>query len=147
MALPFTNWGSVSRSAGLLSALGKQVKLLNYGGADRITVSFDPFTEKQQVFTIRSILSYLNQHKRRITNPKCALRTNILCDRSLPSVHVQLIDGSEVLFKTENLTTLEFLTNFNHMVSAKAPKKQEVAVVLTKAEKAAAVGGAKKKWK
>jgi hypothetical protein len=57
------------------------------------------------------------------------------------------VDGSEVLFKTENLTTLEFLTNFNHMVSAKAPKKQEVAVVLTKAEKAAAVGGAKKKWK
>lgn len=56
------------------------------------------------------------------------------------------VDNSEILFKTQNLSTLEILQQFNELVSAKAPKKQESTVVLTKAEKAAAAGASKKKW-
>ncbi|KAF2350836.1 Ribosomal protein L53 mitochondrial [Trinorchestia longiramus] len=146
MALPLRKWGSLSRSNGIYSAINKQVQLLNYGGAEKISLTFDPFDEVKRVTELRSVLSYMNQHKRRLTNPKCAFKTNIVCDRSPPSVHVQLIDGSEVLFKTENLSCLEVLSLFNELVSSKAPKKQEVTVLLTKAEKAAAAG-AKKKWK
>lgn len=43
MSVPFS--GSLSRSAGLVSSLGKQVKSLNLKAVKRITISFDPFTE------------------------------------------------------------------------------------------------------
>lgn len=37
--------GSLSRSGGLLSAIAKNVRLLNLKAAKRITISFDPFGE------------------------------------------------------------------------------------------------------
>lgn len=37
--------GSLSRSGGLMSAIAKNVRLLNLKGVKRITVSFDPFAE------------------------------------------------------------------------------------------------------
>lgn len=43
MSIPYS--GTVSRSAGLLAAVGKQVKLINLRAAKRITVTFDPFSE------------------------------------------------------------------------------------------------------
>ena len=41
MSLPVT--GSLSRSAGLISAIAKNLRLLNLKAAKRITISFDPF--------------------------------------------------------------------------------------------------------
>lgn len=43
MSIPIS--GSLSRSGGLWSAIGKNTKLLNLKGVKRITVSFDPFGE------------------------------------------------------------------------------------------------------
>ena len=37
--------GTLNRSAGVYSAIGKQLKALNLKAVKRITVSFDPFTE------------------------------------------------------------------------------------------------------
>lgn len=37
--------GTLKRSAGLFSALGKHVKQINLKGVKRITVAFDPFFE------------------------------------------------------------------------------------------------------
>lgn len=37
--------GSVSRSGGLMSAIAKNVRLLNLKAVKRITISFDPFGE------------------------------------------------------------------------------------------------------
>lgn len=37
--------GTLRRSAGLLSAVGKHVKQINLKGVKRVTVSFDPFFE------------------------------------------------------------------------------------------------------
>lgn len=41
MSIPIT--GSLTRSGGLISAISKNVKLINLKGVKRITVSFDPF--------------------------------------------------------------------------------------------------------
>lgn len=43
MSLPRT--GSLSRSAGLISAVAKNLRLLNLKAVKRITVSFDPLGE------------------------------------------------------------------------------------------------------
>lgn len=40
--------GTVTRSAGLVAAIGKQTKLLNLKAAKRVTVTFDPFHEKAE---------------------------------------------------------------------------------------------------
>ena len=53
MALPIKNWGSVSRSAGIYSALAKQAKLINYGAVQRLTFHFDPFSEHEAVLETR----------------------------------------------------------------------------------------------
>ena len=45
MALPYKRTGSFTRSAGLFSALAKQVKLLNLKPAKRVVFSYDPFGE------------------------------------------------------------------------------------------------------
>lgn len=37
--------GTLRRSAGVVSAIGKHVKLINLKGVKRVTVSFDPFLE------------------------------------------------------------------------------------------------------
>lgn len=43
MSLPIT--GSLSRSGGLISAIAKNLRLLNLKAVKRITISFDPFGE------------------------------------------------------------------------------------------------------
>lgn len=38
--------GTFTRSSGLMSAVGKQIKLLNFKAVSRVTIKFDPFDEK-----------------------------------------------------------------------------------------------------
>jgi len=138
MALPITQWGSLRRSRGLIAAILKQSKLVHFGAVEKLSFSFDPFGEEQSTKTIRDALHHIVLDKTRITNPKVSIKTDILSDRSEPLILANLTDGSRVKFKTENLTTLEILTLFNELVSAKAPKKTEVTIVQTKGEKAGA---------
>lgn len=44
MSIPFS--GVFTRSGGVIAAIAKQIKLLNFKGVRRITVKFDPFHEK-----------------------------------------------------------------------------------------------------
>lgn len=44
MSIPFS--GVLTRSGGVLAAVGKQIKLLNFRGVKKITIKFDPFHEK-----------------------------------------------------------------------------------------------------
>lgn len=43
MSIPAS--GALRRSGGVVSAIGKQVKLINLKAVNRITVTFDPFSE------------------------------------------------------------------------------------------------------
>lgn len=47
MSIPFT--GLFTRSGGILPAIGKQIKLLNFKGVKRVTVKFDPFHENSSI--------------------------------------------------------------------------------------------------
>lgn len=43
MSIPAT--GSLSRSGGLISAVAKNIRLLNLKGVKRVSLTFDPFHE------------------------------------------------------------------------------------------------------
>lgn len=63
MSIPFS--GCNSRSGGLISAIAKQLKIINFQPANKITVEFDPFHEKaavvRLVFSIFTLLRKIHE--------------------------------------------------------------------------------------
>jgi len=135
MSLPFTKWGNFGNSKGIIDAYRKQSRAVNFGAVEKLTFNYDPFGSHKAIHAIRHAQNFLVDDKTRLTNPKTIVKANILSDRSEPTIVANLIDGTSVKFKTQNLTLLEILTLFNQVVSEQAPKKAEVAVVETKAQK------------
>lgn len=131
MSIPFS--GCNSRSGGLISAIAKQLKIINFQPANKITVEFDPFHEKAAV--VRQFMTYLSARRYRNTNPKCVLKTNVVCDRSEPSVAIDLDSGEKVVMKCNNLTTLELLKLFNKHITSLVPRPKEEDIVPTKGKK------------
>lgn len=82
-----------------------------------VTFRFDPFSPN--VRSCRDILSILGSNNVRSTNEKCRVKTKVQSDRSEPLFDVEFDDGSKVLFKTENLTTVELMTLFNKVIACK----------------------------
>lgn len=122
MSIPFS--GCKTRSLGLISAVSKQLKAINYKPAKRITVQFDPFHEKAR--TVRDFLTYVTAPVYVKTNPACIFKTSVVCDRSEPSVTVDLVSGGKVVMKCNNLTTLELLQLYNkHVTSLVPPEPKE----------------------
>ncbi|XP_042887360.1 39S ribosomal protein L53, mitochondrial-like [Penaeus japonicus] len=122
MALPYTVSGTLSRSAGLVAAIAKQSKILNFKPAKKIEFSFDPLRER--VVSARCALSIFNQERVRDTNPNCIVKTTVVCDRSEPTIKITLVSGHKILFKTQNLETLEILKKFNELVSSEAEAEE-----------------------
>ncbi|KAL0851047.1 hypothetical protein ABMA28_006938 [Loxostege sticticalis] len=138
MSIPAS--GTLRRSAGVVSAIGKQLKSVNLKAAKRITVKFDPFGEN--VTHTRNFLHYISAPRISLTNPNCALKTEIVCDRSEPTVDITILPAisekeqvSKVTFKSGNLTCLELLQLLNKHVSSLAPVEKPVATIQTKSEK------------
>ncbi|XP_053679279.1 uncharacterized protein LOC128730265 [Anopheles nili] len=142
--------GAFRRSGGIVSAIGKQLKLVNLKAVKRITVSFDPFHEN--AIPTREFLHHLSAPKISQTNPSCVLKTEVFCDRRPPSVIFQLIPSVQaeanlknIEFNSENLSTLELLKLCNKHVSTLAPKEIAASVAKTKSEKKAGGGAGGKR--
>ncbi|XP_026739535.1 39S ribosomal protein L53, mitochondrial [Trichoplusia ni] len=138
MSIPYS--GTLRRSGGVVSAIGKQLRGVNLKAAKRITVKFDPFGDN--VTHTRNFLHYISSPKIALTNPNCALKTEIVCDRSEPTVDVLLAPSvteaskiNKVTLKTGNLTCLEILQQINKHISSLAPVEQPAATIQTKTEK------------
>ncbi|XP_013197097.1 large ribosomal subunit protein mL53 [Amyelois transitella] len=138
MAVPYS--GTVRRSLGVVSAIGKQLKAVNLKAAKRITVTFDPFGDN--VTHTRNFLHYISSPKISLTNPNCSLKTEVVCDRSEPTIDITLLPNiaekakiKKVTFKSSNLTCLELLQLLNKHVSSLAPVEQPVTTIQTKSEK------------
>ncbi|XP_068145966.1 uncharacterized protein mRpL53 [Drosophila tropicalis] len=145
MSIPFS--GTLRRSGGIVSAIGKQLKSVNLKGVKRITVQFDPFAEN--VKSTREFLFLLSTPKVAQTNPKCVVKPDIVCNRQPASINFSLIETAqeqakvkEIRFNSENLSTLELLQLCNKHVSSLAPPEEITNKVLTKAEKQKLAGGA-----
>jgi len=96
----------------------RQVKRINLKPVKRMQFAFDPFNPT--VKSIRHSLFHFSSEKVRATNPKCIYKTDILSDRSEPTIKVLLEDNSDnlgsIVFKTANLKVEDVLTKFNEMV-------------------------------
>lgn len=95
----------------------------------------------------------LSSEKVANTNPRCVIKTDI-ADNIEPTVSITLgkplnavflfkfcsfflwffllDEGKQLLFKTENLNSLEFLTEFNKIVLPLVPKEEEIKGVAGK---------------
>ncbi|KOB74017.1 Mitochondrial ribosomal protein L53 [Operophtera brumata] len=138
MSIPFS--GTLRRSGGVVSAIGKQLRGVNLKAAKRITVKFDPFSDN--VTHTRNFLHYISSPKISFTNPNCALKTEIVCDRSEPTVDITIVPSisetaniKKVTLKGGNLTCLELLQLLNKHVSSLAPVEAPVSTIQTKSEK------------
>ncbi|CAH4031250.1 39S ribosomal protein L53, mitochondrial [Pieris brassicae] len=136
MSIPYS--GTFRRSGGVVSAIGKQLKAVNLKAARRITVKFDPFSEN--VTHTRNFLHYISSPKIALTNPNCVLKTEVVCDRSEPTVDISILPSitesatlKSVTLKSGNLTCLELLQLLNKHISSLAPPEQ--IVTPTKLEK------------
>eukprot|EP00057_Strongylocentrotus_purpuratus_P004491 XP_003728816.1 PREDICTED: 39S ribosomal protein L53, mitochondrial isoform X2 [Strongylocentrotus purpuratus] len=76
----------------------------------QITVEFCPW--ERNVRSIRQFLSYIGNSKVRNTNQKCALKTSIKHDGTDPTVHINYVDGQNLLFKTSHLSLSELVQKF-----------------------------------
>ncbi|XP_037728402.1 uncharacterized protein LOC119559405 isoform X2 [Drosophila subpulchrella] len=97
----------------------------------------------------REFLFLLSTPKVALTNPKCVVKPEIVCDRQPASIKFALIDSAqeqakvkEIRFNSDNLNTLELLQLCNRHVSSLAPPEEITTKVLTKAEKQKLGGGA-----
>ncbi|CAG4978295.1 unnamed protein product [Parnassius apollo] len=138
MSIPYS--GTIRRSGGVVSAIGKQLRAVNLKAAKRITVKFDPFSDN--VKHTRNFLHYISSQKINFTNPNCLLKTIVVCDRSEPTIDVLLAPSvaestklKNVTLKSGNLTCLEILQLFNKHISSLAPAEQVTTTVQTKLEK------------
>ncbi|KAJ8736249.1 hypothetical protein PYW08_006905 [Mythimna loreyi] len=138
MSIPYS--GTIRRSGGVVSAIGKQLRGVNLKAAKRITVKFDPFGDN--VTHTRNFLHYISAQRIILTNPNCTLKTEIVCDRSEPTVDITLTPSiaetakiKNISFKSGNLTCLEILQLLNKHISSLAPVEQPAASIQTKTEK------------
>merc|ERR1712126_184020 len=110
--------GRFSRSAGIYSAIGKQLKSVNLKPVEKIVFKFDPF--RQNVTTVRDCLFMFSSEKVSNTNLRCLIKTDIV-DNAEPSISVTLGEGKKVVFNTSNLNSLEVLQEFNKIVLPLVP--------------------------
>jgi len=98
--------------------IARQVKIINLKPVKRMHFTFDPFNPT--VKSIRHTLFHFSSDKVRGTNPKCVYKTDIVSDRSEPTIKVLLDDNDDnlgtIVFKTANLKAEDVLTKFNEMV-------------------------------
>lgn len=140
--------GTFSRSGGIVSAIGKQLKLINLKAVQRVTVTFDPFQENAN--PTREFLHHLSAPKIAQSNPSCVLRSEVVCDRRPSSIVFQLTPSvqaesklKKIEFNGANLTTLELLQLCNKHITSLAPQEIVTSSVKTKSEKKA--GGGKRR--
>ncbi|XP_053614815.1 large ribosomal subunit protein mL53 [Plodia interpunctella] len=138
MSVPYS--GTLRRSAGVISAISKQLRNVNLKAAKRITVTFDPFGEN--VTHTRNFLHYISSPKISSTNPNCALKSEVVCDRREPTIDIivapniaETANIKKITFKSGNLTCLELLQLLNKHISSLAPVEEPVATIQTKSEK------------
>jgi len=92
-------------------SLYKFMQSFNLKHITRIEYAFDPFHESAKF--VRNCMFQTSGEKIRASNPKCAIRSTVLTDRSDPTVRVQLVNGQHLLYNAANLTELEILQHID----------------------------------
>jgi len=102
--------------------VGKEITKFSYQPVKKIVFKFDPFHEK--VDSIRKFMFHSLSTDILQTNPGVNVKTDIVSDRSEPTVSIQLLTGKKIVLKTENLNALELLEVYNKYISSTAVVKE-----------------------
>ncbi|XP_050447362.1 uncharacterized protein LOC126849505 [Cataglyphis hispanica] len=111
--------GCRTRSVGLMSSIIKEIKRVNLTPVKRIDFRFDPF--HKQVKQTRDFQFYISAPRVCATNPYCLMKTEIVCDRSEPTITFNLQSGEKVILKTAFLTSLNILELYNKHITKLVP--------------------------
>ncbi|XP_054156910.1 uncharacterized protein LOC128955280 [Oppia nitens] len=111
---PLPVWTRLARDP-LKRELKNQLKLINLKPTKRVHLKFDPF--HPHVSSIREFLVAVSSPNIIKTNPKCIIKTEIVCQRQEPTITVSLENGKTIIFKTDLLSTLEITKNYNQLVN------------------------------
>uniref|UniRef100_A0A1A9UET3 Large ribosomal subunit protein mL53 n=1 Tax=Glossina austeni TaxID=7395 RepID=A0A1A9UET3_GLOAU len=129
--------GTLTRSSGIVSAIGKELKRINLKGVKRVTVTFDPFAAN--VKSTREFLFLLSVPRVTQSNPNCLLKTDVVCNRQQPEIKFSLIESAQehlkvkdIQFRSSNLNTLELLQLCNKYLSVLAPEEEHKLSAVTK---------------
>lgn len=117
-----------------------QLTKVNMKPVKKVHYKFDPFHPNPH--SIMQVMSHLSVEKIQKSNPKCLWKTEVVCDRSEPTLTLELNEGDSLKFKTANLQVLEILSTMNEYVLPRV--KEEIAPVI---ETKGAAGAAKGKSK
>jgi len=102
-----------------------QLVKVNMKPVKRVHYQFDPF--HAQVDSIRRVIYHFSCERIQKSNPKCVFKTEVVCNRSEPTMKIELDEGNSLLFKTANLTAEEIITMVNDYVLPRV--KAETPVV------------------
>lgn len=111
--------------------LRKQLIKVNMKPVKRVHYIFDPFHPR--VDSIRKVIHHFSCERIQKSNPKCFYKTEVVCDRSEPTIKLELDEkeGNSLLFKTANLSEEEIVTLINDYV---LPRVKEDAPVVTESK-------------
>lgn len=118
--------GIVSNLA--LRNLYREVRKFRLQPVKKLTFQFDPFHESANA--VRNFLFHLSARRVRRTNQACIIKTDIVNDRSEPSISLDLHNGLNVLFKCESLNTFDLAQQFNYLVEKYDIKEEESPIKL-----------------
>ncbi|KAG5894446.1 hypothetical protein JTB14_014893 [Gonioctena quinquepunctata] len=122
--------GTFTKSAGIISAINKQLKLVNLKPVKKIQVKFDPF--HPNAVTARDFLFHISTSKVAETNLSCVIKPDVVCDRSEPEIKIELADSGVIKFLANNLTVLEILQQINKHISSKVKPDPVASTATTK---------------
>jgi len=122
-----------------------QLKKINMKPVKKVHYKFDPFHPKPH--SIMQVMTHLSSEKIQKSNPKCMWKTEVVCDRSEPTLTLELNEGDSLMFKTANLQVLEILANLNEYVLPRVKDETETPAVTKGAAGAGAKGKSSKKKK
>lgn len=117
MSIPYS--GTKGRSIGVMAAIIKHLKIINLTPVKRIDFRFDPFHER--VKPIRDFQFFISAPRISATNPYCLMKTEVVCDRSEPTITLSLQSGEKVILKTGLLTCLNILELYNKHITSLVP--------------------------
>jgi len=110
-----------------------QLIKVNMKPVKRVHYTFDPFHPR--VDSIRHVIRHFSCERIQKSNPKCFFKTEVVCNRSEPTIKIELDEGNSLLFKTAHLSTEEIVTMINDYVLPRV-KEEKPAVTESKGAKA-----------
>ncbi|XP_045479853.1 39S ribosomal protein L53, mitochondrial [Harmonia axyridis] len=122
--------GSFSKSAGVISAIIKQLNLVNLKPVKKIQIKFDPF--HPNAVTAREFLYHISTPKVVETNLNCLIKPVVVCDRSEPEIQLDLVESGSVKFLANNLNVLEILQHINKHISSKVVPEETLSTPIAK---------------